>query len=251
LVEKETKKTILRILRIGVFAILAIILSYFIFRFSGVAISVITAYLETLESADRLVIYALATVVLGIGIAISLLQLYKRLVSWRIVEVNIKDVRRRLLIVSPGSICKLLLKNWNPYVSIPKEIKEDYFESRCVLLAYNPDEGGVEKFVKKVGEYVKTFIGKIPAYVVTVRHSNQSVEFAMQQRAAELDKVRNIINRINSKRKEPFSAALSILGHGITGLTCTKHFPVPNSNTLITIVVADRRRTGKEGEANG
>lgn len=249
--EKETKKTILRILRIGIFAILAIILSYFIFRFSGVAISVITAYLETLGSAERLVIYALATVVLGIIIAIPLLVLYKRLVLRRKFEASIKDVRRRLLIVSAGTICKLPLniKNRNPYVIIPKEIEEDYFESRCVLLAYNPDEGGVERFVKKVGEYVKTFIGKIPAYVITVRHSKQNVEFAMQQREAERDKVINVINQINSKRKEPFSAALSILGYGITGLTCTKRFPVPNSNTLITIVVADRRR--REGEANG
>jgi len=233
-----------KILKIGGFAVAAIILSYLIYRVSEILIPIVSKYLETLGAAERLFIYAIAIVILGTLLAIPMWIIYKKVVLRHKFNSSIKDERRRLLITTAGTISKLVLnmKERDTYVTFPKELQE-IFETRAIILAYNPDEGGVAKFVKKIGGVVREFIGKIPAYIITVRHSKQNVTYAVAQRNAELDKVTGVVNEINSKHGS-FSSNLSILGYGITGLTCNRLFPKPNADVLITIVVADRRRRG-------
>jgi len=242
----ENKKELRRTLRFGLGAIAAIALFYLIFRIYGVVAPVVIGWWSDLGSLEKLTLYAVMIVVAGMVSAVPMMLLYKKIVLRLKHDSSVRDPERRILVVLQGSIAKLGLDidRRRESISLPKELNE-IFESKCVMLAYNPDEGGVTRFGRGVGSVVRVFVGKIPTYVVTVKHSKQSVGFAETQRIAEMPVVERVVREIERKRNHSqFSATLSILGYGITGLTCSNHFPTPSSQVLLRVVVADRERVG-------
>jgi len=238
------KKELGRTLRFGLGAIAAIVLFYLIFRVYSVVAPFVSRWWSGLGSLEKLTLYAVMIVTVGTVSAVPMMLLYKRIVLRLRHDSSFRDPKRRILIVLQGSIAKLGLDldKRKESVGLPNELNET-FESECVMLAFNPDEGGVPRFGGSVGSVARVFIGKIPAYVVTVKHSKQNVSFAEAQRVAEIPVVRRVVGEIERKRKHsPFSATISILGYGITGLTCNRYFPIPSSQVVLRVVVADKER---------
>jgi len=234
-IKKELRYS-LRLLSIG---IVAILLFYLIFRVYYIVAPTVSMWWNGLGALEKLTLYAIITIVVAVLSASLIWLLYSRLEH----ERGVRDPQRRILMIFQGTICKLGLDMDRRHIDLPNELNK-IFESNCMMLAYNPDEGGVPRFGRRAGSVARVFVDKIPSYVITIKHSKQSVSFAEDQRKAELPIVRKVIGEIERKHHGSFSATLSILGYGITGLTCGKHFPTPRSDILLRVVVADRERAG-------
>jgi len=239
----DEKKFKYNLLKFGLVAIVAILIIYSIFRVYSVIAPIISGWWEGLGALEKLTLYVIITIVIGILTAFPLWLLYRWIVLRLRHGSSVRDPRRRILMVFQGTIAKLGLEaRRKTGVGLPNELNE-IFESRCMMLVFNPDEGGVTRFGERVGNVARVFIGKIPSYVITVKHSKQSVSFAKAQRLAEIPIVRRVVGEIERKHGS-FSAIISVLGYGITGLTCGSHFPIPRSQVLLRVVVADRERSG-------
>jgi len=250
--EKFNRNKILRI--VGV-AVLVIVLSYLIYIVTQMVVPMIITYLETLGGVERLVIQAIGIVVIGALVGFTTFFLYIFLyksvyMRWKH-DLSVRDQNRKLLLTSAGTISNLVLnmKKRDKYVNLPKALK-DTFESGCIVLAFNPDEGGVLKFGGRAGKVYRSFIGKAAAYIIKVGYSQQDVEIALIQRNAELPIVNRIVDEINNKHGQ-FSATLSIIGYGITSMTCDRVFPKPSSDILIKMLIADRETNIDRGYMEG
>jgi len=192
------------------------------------------AFWQSLGVLERMSVTLLLVTYLGAVIAFVVIIVRNKVKFL----LGVRDNFRKVVLVAAGTIVNVPLINKETRPELAEPIMKA-FRSSTLVIAFNPLEGGVARYRSKIGSIKRSIVKGTPTYILNVRHSNQDMRYAEAQRKAEVNFARKLLHEIKRLHKGNFSAAIWLLGHGITSYTTQANFPKPPAGVNIILLVAD------------